>query len=168
MGSNKFSKLEDLPNENDIKKIVNNFEYKKIENHDLPKPIDSNGLISKCNSFVLCASGSTEGMLYSFTGLRPDKGNVIDEHPFVFYYDYNDPSNNFGGIIHHGNWSGRTVKLEPWQIAAMDSSGLTANFTYKGIPPGDSGSLSDLNDKGMLKGVSDQFQILINNKDRKE
>ena len=164
MGKNHFSPLEDLPNEDDLKKIISNFEYKKIENNELPYPIFNNGLVNKCNSFLLAASGSSEGMLYSFVGIRPDKGDVIDEHPFVYYYDYNDASKNFGGIIHHGDWSSRTTPMEEWQIAALNSSGLTASFNYKTIPPGGSGSLNDLKANGMIEGLSDQFEILFNNK----
>ena len=45
----------------------------------------------------------------------------------------------------------------------MDASGLTTNFTYKSIPPDSSGSLEDLKNNGMLKGLSKQFEILIKN-----
>lgn len=164
MPKNQFSPLDNLPSEEDIKKLVSNFEYKKIEISELPSPFNNNGLVNRCNSFIVCASGSTAGMLYSFVGLRPDKCDVIDEHPFVCYYDYNDPSKNFGGIIHHGTWDGRTFPLEPWQIAAIDASGMTANFTYKSIPPDSSGSLDDLRSNGMLNGLSKQFEILFRNK----
>jgi len=161
---NLFSPLEDLPSEDDIKKLVSNFEYRRIEVNQLPSPFKQNGLVNKCNSFILCASGTTEGMLYSFVGLRPDEGNKIDEHPFVCYYDYQNPSNNFGGIIHHGDWNGRTIQMQQWQIDAMEASGLTANFTYKLIPPNSSGYLTDLSTNGMLNGLSKQFQILTRNK----
>jgi hypothetical protein len=166
MAKNQFSPLDELPNEDELKKMISNFEYKKIENKHLPSPIFNNGLVEKCNSFILAASGSSAGMLYSFVGLRPDKGNVVDEHPFVFYYDYTDSSKNFGGIIHHGDWPGRTVPLEPWQVTAMSASGLTANFTYKSIPPRSSGSLDDLRVTGVLGGISEQFNILIKNKSK--
>lgn len=164
MAKNQFSPLKDLPNEEDLKKMISNFEYKKIENHELPQKIIDNGLVNKCNSFILAASGSTNGMLYSFVGIRPDKGGVIDEHPFVYYYDYGDSSKNFGGIIHHGDWEERTTSMESWQMSALSSSGLTASFTYKSIPPGGSGSLNDLKKNGMIEGLSDQFEILFNNK----
>jgi hypothetical protein len=164
MTKNQFSQLVELPDEADLKKMVGNFEYKKIENHELPSPIASNGLVDKCNSFVMASSGSSAGMLYSFVGLRPDKGNVIDEHPFVLYYDYNNPSKNFGGIIHHGDWPERTKNLESWQVDALDSSGITASFTYKSIPPNSSGSLYDLRSNGVLDGISEQFNILFKNK----
>lgn len=164
MKKNQFSPLRVLPNEDELKQMVNNFEYKKIENHELPLPISTNGLVHKCNSFILAASGSTECMLYSFVGIRPDKGNVIDENPFVLYYDQSDPSKNFGGIIHHGDWSERTIPLETWQISALASSGITASFTYKTIPPQTSGSLDNLRANGMLDGLSKQFGILFKNK----
>jgi hypothetical protein len=165
MASNQFSPLENLPNEDDLKKMVENFQYKKIETHQLPNEIFTNGLSQKFNSVIVAASGSTAGMLYSFVGLRPDKGGVIDEHPFVYYYDNNDSSKNFGGIIHHGDWDQRTYQLEQWQLDAMASSGLTASFTYKEIPSGSSGSLEDLRENGMLDGLSSQFETLFKNRD---
>jgi hypothetical protein len=163
MAKNNYTPLKVIPNENDLKMIVSNFEYKKIENSELPEVIFQNGLVEKCNSFIAAASGSTDGMLYSFTGIRPDKGNVVDEHPFVFYYDNNDPSKNFGGVIHHGDWENRTYPLENWQIEALESSGITASFTYKSIPPGSSGSLDLLRSNGILEGISTQFEILFKN-----
>lgn len=142
MSKNKFTKLEEIPKEADLKKIVLNLEYKKVRNTDLPEPIIENGLISKCNSFIVTASGSAAGMLYSLVGIRPD-GDNVDEHPIVYYYNYVNPSESFGGIIHHGDWDGRTTPLESEQINAMTISGLTADFTYKSIPPDASGSLED-------------------------
>ncbi|MGB4773319.1 MAG: hypothetical protein WBP58_17775 [Chitinophagaceae bacterium] len=139
MAKNQFSPLDKLPNEEDLKYMVGNFEYRRLDNHELPAPITSNGLVEKCNSFIRAASGSSVGMLYNFVGLRPDKGGVIDENPFVLYYDYNDPSKNFGGIIHHGNWPDRTYPLESWQLAAISGSSMAGSFTYKSVPSGSSG-----------------------------
>lgn len=163
MSKNQFCPLDDLPNEEELKKIVPNMTFKKITNNELPSQIKNNGLVKECNSFIAAASGSLNGTLYSFIGIRPDKGNVIDEHPFVFYYDHNDASNNFGGIINHGNWSERTIPMEQKQIDAMTASGITANFTYKTVPFGSTGSLMDLKKNGILDGISTQFDILMKN-----
>lgn len=165
MAKNQFSPQQDLPDENELKKLITNFNYRRLEIADLPPEIATNGLTTKCNSFILGASGSTSGMLYSFVGIRPD-GNDIDENPFVYYYDYTDANKNFGGIIHHGDWQLRTVPMSSEQMNAMAASGLTASFTYKGIPTGASGSLNDLKSNGMLDGFSDQFEILFRNKDK--
>lgn len=160
---NEFSPLSSLPNEDELKNLISNLQYKRLDVHELPTVIASNGLVSKFNSSIIAASGSTEGMLYSIVGIRPDK-NDIDEHPFVFYYDHSDSSKNFGGIIHHGDWHERTVPMEPDQIAAMSASGLTASFTYKQIPPNSSGSLNELFNNGMISGYTKQFEILMKNK----
>ncbi len=163
MAKTSFTPLDSIPKEEDLTKMINNLEYKKIEISQLPSPLDKNGLVSKCNSFVLASSGSTDSTVYSFVGIRPDHNNV-DEHPIVLYYDRLDQSKNFGGIIHHGNWPDRTVPLTPEQTTALSASGITANFTYKSIPSGASGSLNDLNINGMLQGLSAQFDILLKNK----
>lgn len=148
MAKNQFSPQQDLPDENELKKLITNFNYRRLEIADLPPEIAKNGLTTKCNSFI-----------------RPD-GNDIDENPFVYYYDYTDAEKNFGGIIHHGDWQLRTVPMSTEQMNAMVASGLTASFTYKGIPTGASGSLNDLKSNGMLDGFSDQFEILFRNKDK--
>ena len=46
----------------------------------------------------------------------------------------------------------------------MSASGLTAEFAYKSIPPGSSGSLENLRDNGILDGLSIQFDILLKNR----
>ena len=154
-----FTKLTQFPEEADFSALVGNLEYVKITIDQLPYPINENRLVAKCNSFILAASGSSQGNYYSCIGLRPDKED-IDEHPIVFYYDKDDSSRNFGGIIHHGDWDGRTTPMEQWQLDAMATSGMTAQFTYKGIAPKSSGSLDDLAQKRMLTGLSRQFELL--------
>lgn len=162
---NKFSKLGSIPDKEEIENLVGNIEYRRIGINELPENIRSNGLTEKCNSFILAASGSTDGMLYAFVGIRPDGPN-IDEHPFVYYYDYHDESKNFGGIIHHGNWDDRTTPLNQEQLIAISQSGITASFTYKDIPPGASGSLYDLNENGMLEGITVQFREFLSNQEK--
>lgn len=164
MGKNQFAKLDIIPNRDELTKLVGDLQYAKLNVDELPIVIIENGLTKKFNSAILTASGSTSGICISCVGLRLDKGNtVIDEHPFVFYYDNEDKNKCFGGIIHHGNWNERTNVLEKWQIDAITASGLTANFTYKGIPTGTSGSLSDLYSNKMLSGITKQFEVLLAN-----
>ena len=161
---NQFSPLDTLPDKSDWESLIGNMEYKRISVSDLPSEVRENELTDKFNSVILAASGSSASMAYSIIGLRLDKNDKLDEHPFVFHYDNTDDSENFGGIIHHGHWHERTTNLNPSQITALSASGLTASFTYKDIPPNGSGSLTDLNDNGMLKGVSEQFKILSKEK----
>lgn len=142
-----------------MKGLIDDLQYKRIQVHDVPFPISSNSLLQKFNSVLVAASGSTDGTLYTMVGIRKDK-EFIDEHPIVMYFSNEDPSKNFGGIIHHGDWTDRTVALEDWQLNAMAASGLTASFTYKNIPMEGSGSLYDLNHNGMLEGISSQFNLL--------
>jgi len=168
MKKNKFTKIVKLPNKRDLESLIPNLTYKKLEVDQLPEEIKSNGLINKFNSVIGAASGSTFGvMVFAFNGIRIDH-DKIDEHPFVIFFDESDPTNNFGGIIDHGDWPDRTTFLEPWQEAAISASGLTANFVYKGIPPGTSGSLYDLKDNKMLDGFIKQVDILIKNKPDKD
>lgn len=55
MPKNQYTPLSELPDENDLKKMISNFEYKRIETNQLPNPIINNGLVNKCNSFILAA-----------------------------------------------------------------------------------------------------------------
>ncbi|MCW5518500.1 hypothetical protein J1N09_01525 [Aureitalea sp. L0-47] len=160
---NNFYRLPELPEKSNLDSLVDNLQYKRLSISELPVEIRSNGLTDKFNSVILAKSASTEVEVYTFVGIRPDK-NQIDEHPFLYCYDKDHGENGFGGIIHHGHWDGRTTELSPEQEHALSSSGLTANFTYKGIPSNSSGSLSDLEEKGMLEGITEQFRILLRNR----
>jgi len=152
MKKNKFTRIPNIPSREKLQNLVPNLTYKKLTVDELPVEIKSNGLISKFNSVIAAASGSTAGdMVFIFNGIRIDH-NKIDEHPFVIYFDETDNTKDFGGIIDHGDWPDRTTFLEPWQETAISASGITASFSYKGIPPGTSGSLYDLEDNGMLEG----------------
>jgi len=167
MTKNKFTRLPRIPPRQQLENLVPNLTYKKLTVDELPDEIKSNGLTTKFNSVIAAASGSTTGaMVFVFTGIRID-GNEIDEHPFVIHFDASDETKDFGGIIHHGDWPGRTTSLEPWQETAISASGITADFAYKGIPHRTSGSLYDLHDNGMLEGFKKQADILFKNKDDK-
>jgi len=169
MAQNEFHALEHIPDEKELQKLVPNLCYVRINTDALPEVIRSNGLAQKCNSFLIAASGSNNDICYTAIGLRPDKNNtVIDEHPFVFYYNGKDTTKNFCGIINHGNWDQRTVPLEQAQIDALSACGLTASFTYKTIPDSASGQLSDLSKNGMLVGISKQFDVLLSHVDHSE
>jgi hypothetical protein len=99
MSINKFSPLDSLPKEEDIKKLVSNFEYKKIETSQLPQPIIDNGLVGKCNSFIVAASGNTDSMLYSFVGIRPDKGNAMEASGITANFAYKSIPPGSSGLL---------------------------------------------------------------------
>jgi hypothetical protein len=164
MKKNKFTRIPIIPTRTTLENLIPNLTYKKLKVDELPHEIKSNGLTSKFNSVLVAASGSTGGtMVFTFNGIRIDH-DKIDEHPFVIYFDGTDSTKDFGGIIDHGDWPDRTTSLEPWQETAISASGITADFSYKGILPGTSGSLYDLDDNGMLTGFKKQATILIKNK----
>lgn len=166
MKRNKFFRLNSIPKRKYLENIVPNLTYKRMTIDELPSEIKSHPLTKKFNSVIAAASASSSGtMRFTFSGVRIDNGSV-DEHPFVFCYGALGVGDDFGGIIDHGSWNQRTIPLEPWQEKAMAASGLTANFVYKGIPPGASGSLYDLKENGMLEGFSKQFSVLLKNKDK--
>jgi len=167
MKKNKFTRIPIIPPRSIMENLVPNLTYKKLTVDELPDEIKSNGLTNKFNSVIAAASGSTGGaIVFTINGIRIDH-DKIDEHPFVMYFDADDPTKNFGGIIDHGDWPDRTTFLESWQETAISASGITANFAYKGIPHWTSGSLYDLDDNGMLEGFKKQAAILFKNKDDK-
>lgn len=161
---NRFIPIPNFPARIALETLVPNLTYRKLTVDQLPDEIKSNGLVTKFNSVVAAASGSLSGsIVFVLNGIRPDHGE-IDEHPFVFHYGSSGSIEDFAGIIEHGNWSDRTTSLEPWQESAMSASGITADFTYKGIPPGASGSLFELESNGMLEGFNSQVKTLLKNK----
>lgn len=163
MEINKITPVVSIPSEEKLAELVNNLGYKRMGIELLPIEKKSNKLVNKFNSVIIAASGSSEIMCYTIIGLRPDDENsVIDEHPFVFAYNKNHPTQSFGGIIHHGSWPERTYSFSLVQINLHNLNGITTEFSCKSIPMNTSRSLEDLNKNNMFKGINDQFRILLN------
>lgn len=167
MKKNKFIRIKNLPSRKKLETLVPNLTYKYLSVEELPEELKSNRLTTKFNSVIAAASGVNSGvMVFSFNGIRIDN-DKIDEHPIIIFYDGNDESENFGGIINHGNWPDRTTSMELWQEEAIVASGINATFMYKGIPPQASGSLYDLDKNGMLEGFKKQMTTLLRHRNLK-
>lgn len=164
-----ITRLDLYPSSGSLANIVEDYTYKCLTPDNLPHEISNNGLCKKFNSVILAASGSSSGICYAVVGIRPDKNNtVIDEHPFLYYYDHQDTSKNFAIIVHHGNWDKRTFDLTSEQTDLLNKCGLTADITFKNIPQQNSGSLFSLYQSGSLVGMSSIFEILIEEKEKKQ
>jgi len=167
MAQDQYSELDPnkMPTESELSKLVSNMTWARVNDLSiLPPSVLENKLSNKFNSVLLTASGNDQYMCYSITGLRPDENNtVIDEHPFVLLYDKATPSANAWGIIHHGGWEDRTFGIPQYVTDKMLECGLTADFTYKGIPNGTTGELASLTANGMFQGFVHQQNIMWQN-----
>lgn len=136
---------------------LNTYEHKQV--NELPDFIQQNGLAKSFNSALVVASGSTAYDFYGVIGYRPDEGNtVMDEHAFVYLRD-KATDEIFGGILHHGNYDGRTTPIPLNIQQALNSSGVSASISFSRMPTQISGSLDDLLNQGILSGVSANFNI---------
>lgn len=105
-----------------------------------------NSLKEKSVQVVLMSSGDTTNncsvMVANF--IRHDRLDVaLDQEPWILVFDHSKQTST-GAFIHHGNWDGRTVKLDPQVRFALETSGLTAHFPSVGIPAQTEGLLADL------------------------
>ena len=156
------SQLNALPSLNQVIGFCPNMQYIHTLAQNTPLGgLFDNGLIAKANSTIFCASGSTASNQIVFANiiLRPDEQHtVIDQNPLITVYDLSNGQPLFGGFIHHGDWDGRTIPLEPWQTDILMQSGLTASLQLLQPPLGPTGSLLDLPD-GVLRGFHKAAQI---------
>lgn len=164
----KITNIDIMPDSASLASLVENMCYRCLSIDKIPKEICSNFKItSKWNSALIISSGSQDGMCYALVGYRPDKnGTVIDEDPYIFYFDNNDPTANFGVQIHHGNWKGRTIGLSAEQISHLNGCGQTANLQIKFIPQNTSGSLAYLYQSGSYVGVTEMYGIMFAEKSK--
>jgi hypothetical protein len=136
---------------------LNKYSIKKTE--DLPEFIKKNGLTTKFNSALVVASGSTLFDFYGVIGYRPDKGNtVVDEHAFVYLIN-KETDEVIGGILDHADYNGRTTYIPTNIQEALTISGVTANISFPRMPDVPEGDLNDLINKGLINGVSENFNI---------
>ncbi|MBI3520515.1 MAG: hypothetical protein HY062_14350 [Bacteroidetes bacterium] len=136
---------------------LNTYQFKQV--HELPDFIQQNGLSKKFNSALVVASASTSYDFYGVIGYRPDEKNkVIDEHAFVYIRD-KGTDEIFGGILHHGDYEGRTTAIPEHIKNALDASGVTASISFSRMPSSNNGDLDKLMEDGILSGVSANFNI---------
>lgn len=131
--------------------------YKEVELVELPGWLPQR-LVSKFNSAVVASSGNTEVFVVVIMGYRID-GSFIDEHPYVVTFDKNN-GKSYSGIIHHGDWSGRTTKIPPKMKKLMKTSGITPNFKLSRKPGKPKGTLAELKRKGILGGFAHSVKII--------
>ena len=100
--------------------------------------------LEKCNRVFIMASGSPQVSAFMVNLHRvdfPDK--AVDQEPFVVVFDHETCSAS-GGIVHHGNWKGRTEYPDEGFFAALAASGIQAYFPLKEVPTAGSGRIEDL------------------------
>jgi hypothetical protein len=131
--------------------------YNEVKLIELPAWLPQ-GLVSKFNTAVVASSGNTEVFVVVIMGYRID-GSFIDEHPYVVAFDKNS-GKSYSGIIHHGDWAGRTTKIPPKMKKLMRTSGITTNFRFSRKPDKPKGTLAELKRKGILGAFAHSVKII--------
>jgi len=96
---------------------------------------------------VVVGSGDSTNAVYMVNFLRPDQPDMaVDQEPLIVtYHNGSQGVELSAGIIHHGNWPGRTVSVGSGFFAAIEGSGIMQYYPYIGVPIKNSGSFDELN-----------------------
>lgn len=135
---NKFSEIPVKSSLTDFERMCPFNEYRILTSGSYPPDLPTD-LTRKFNHAYCIASASVSSVVYVITGERVD-GNEIDEHPFIVAFN-RETGTGYGGIIHHGNWDGRTTEISAEMAAHISSSGIEKYYPLQKLPTA-SGSLS--------------------------
>jgi hypothetical protein len=104
------------------------------------------GLLAKADSALLVASGSPQGTIVWMANIhRVDaKASGIDQEPFGIVFHGNTPAQS-GCLVHHGDWSERTMPVPSEFWAALVASGIGNCYPFSGLPTKAAGPITDLN-----------------------
>ena len=120
-------------------------EYRVLSPLSLPALIPDR-LIQKVDSSVIAAFGTQGGTVYMVNLNRVDhRAQAIDQQPFLLAFVGTLPVGS-GVLVHHGNWTDRTIRppAEFWNH--IQRSGLGAVWPLSTLPVHSAGSLSELRD----------------------
>jgi len=102
-------------------------------------------LRNKCIGAIIIGSGNQTFSTYVINLLRVDeKDSAVDQHPFICAMNSDNEIDLTAGIVHHGNWLGRSSYPGTSFFQAITGSGITAFYPVIGVPPKDFGSLDEL------------------------
>lgn len=124
--------------------------YRVLKLRELPDWLPQ-GLVSKFKSAVVACSGNTEVCVTVIMGLRED-GLDIKEHPYVVSFNRKTSKKLHSGIIHHGNYPGRTTRIPVALLRAMEQTGIQKDFSLQRVPSKPTGTLADLHKDRILIG----------------
>jgi len=140
--------------------------YQIVESGSYP-PFVASGLAQKSPFSMIICSGSNVGFTGWFIPYRVDK-DAMDSEPYVYTYNY-ETGEEESGIIHHGDWEGRSNPYPSGSMSAvMTASGFDPSFTVKQFPNQKSGSIEDLVKGGYAEGFRKPEEIFKRKKGNKE
>ena len=131
--------------------------YRVIAQGEIPEFLPDD-LTSKFNSAVVACSGSMASLFYCVNGFRVDGGS-IKEHQYTVTFDRNT-GDCYAGFIEHPDYDGRTTDVPTEMVNLMTASGINVDYQFTRKPSEPSGSLKDLEAKGLLTGVTNAFHTL--------
>lgn len=126
-------------------------------------PIVSPALISKFDSILYIASGSSQDLTYlGGIGNRVDR-DEIDQHPFMIVYSGNIALPKIC-ILEHGDWPGRTIPQPQDFENYLECEGIGNIFRLPEMPPSDRGSIEHLHGTSFIAGfhaTAEYYRVFI-------
>lgn len=102
-------------------------------------------LRNKCLRAVIIGSGDKAFAAHMINLLCVDENDsAVDQRPIICAMTSGNQIDLTAGIIHHGNWPGRSSYPAASFFQALTGSGISAFFPTIGVPPKDFGSLEEL------------------------
>ncbi|MDP1675331.1 MAG: hypothetical protein Q8L88_00585 [Bacteroidota bacterium] len=142
---NQFSPIKVITSLSGFNTICPENEYRILKAGEYPPEIPE-GLASKFNHMYCASSGFQNSVVYVFTGVRVD-GDAVDEHPFVVSFD-KKTGDVEGGLLHHGDWEGRTTPISEKMKYHINESGIQSYFPFIQLPH-EQGPIQELMDTSL-------------------
>jgi hypothetical protein len=108
--------------------------------------------MNNVNSVIVGASGSTAGTIMYFANMYRIDGTEVDQEPYFELYQSGSTVPALYGIIHHADYSGRTMPLTAVQQGMIAASGSTADISFMSKPTKNQGTLEELRNENKIYG----------------
>ena len=155
------------PNKETWNQLCPENEYRVISHADaLKEGIIPNGM-NNINSVIIAASGSCDDRIMYFANYcRHDNGS-IDQDIYMELFESGSSQPSLSGILHHGDFPGRTEILNPDELNRIAASGSTADIRFAAKPNKNQGTLEELHLQGKITGFNHTLAQGIDKKGQK-
>jgi len=137
----------------DLAAICPEGQYRVVTPDVIPPGLISPALLAKTHSVLIMCSGTASGRVYAMLNLNRIDRSEVDQMPYAIAFDAHEPIPS-GVLIQHAGYPGRTSPLPADFYEYIAASGT---YPLKGMPPADSGPISELR----VGSQEEAFSLLV-------